>query len=238
MEKLAKKIVDIIKKELNEKKRKGNYGAYSFYIDYCSSLAGYSININYENITKTLGISDFKRLIRELTNQLNNLKAKKEWQSLSWDKQEMNISANVWWINDYISLPNNFTIFSKPCKEYTSLSKYIEKYCGKKLNVEDIYLVSIGGKRGRIYGEEGNRMYLAYNPKKCLSLLQELRDNRGSKDIVKTSLIKQVDDIDDWELECSIRNEVEFSGIRHRECEITIQTPKGKIKKTIKIRAI
>lgn len=237
MEKLAKKIVEIIKKELNEKKKKGNYGTYSFCINYCSSLAGYSININYENITKTLDAFDFKRLIRELTNQLNNLKVKKEWQSLCWDKQEINISTNVW-RNDYISLPNNFTIFSKPCKEYTSLSNYIEKYCGKKINVEDIYLVGIGGKRGRIYGEEGDRMYLAYNPKKCLSLLQELRDNRGSKDIVKTSLIKEVDEIDDWELECSIRNEVEFSGTRHRECGITIQTPKGKIKKEIKIRAI
>ena len=72
-------------------------------------------------------------------------------------------------------------------------------------------------------------------PKTCSALLEELRKARGSKDIVTTSALKQVDDIDAWDLEVSIRNEVEFSGCRYKICEVTIKTPSGKVKKVVRI---
>lgn len=234
MEKKAKEIVKIIKEKLNEKKKKGDRNTYSFSFNYISSLAGYSISVNYEPLTETLDAWKFKCLIKELTKQLNDLQTTKGWDTLTWENDEINLSSSCW-SSDYIKIPNNFTLFSKPCNEFKSLTKYIEKHCGKTINLTDIYSVAIGGKRGRVYGEESDRYYLAYNPNKCLSILQELRDCRCSRDIINTSAIKQVDDIDDWELECSIRNEVEFSGVRYKECNVTIQTPNGKTKKIIRV---
>ena len=124
---------------------------------------------------------------------------------------------------------------SEPCKEYKSLVNYLSKYCGKNLNETDIYSVAIGGKRGRVYGEEGARYYLCHKPATCAKYLETLRKSRGSNDKVVSTAIKQEDDIDPWELQVSIRNEVEFSGARLKYFEVKISTPSGKEKAVIRI---
>lgn len=173
---------------------------------------------------------EISTLTNEIVNLLEKLRATKGWGGLVWEFDELNFSSG--WSSDYHKVVSSISLLATPCNEFNSLVKYVEKYCGKKLAMTDIYSVAIGGKRGRVYGEEGCRYYLAHRPNTCSALLDELRKARGNKDIVTTSAFKQVDDIDAWDLEVSIRNEVEFSGYRYNICEVTIKTPSGKLKKS------
>lgn len=92
-----------------------------------------------------------------------------------------------------------------------------------------IYSVGIGGKRGRIYGEEGDRNYISHYPKRCNKYFEELCKAKGINDSV-VATFRKIDDIDPWDLQCSIRNEVEFSGSRINYLEVKFITPSGKEK--------
>jgi hypothetical protein len=113
------------------------------------------------------------------------------------------------------------------------LVSYVNKFGGIQIKPTDLYVVAIGGKRGKIYGEEGDKYYLCHDERKCKNILEKLRTTRKTNDIVSCSNIKTKDDIDEWELECSIRNEVEFSGSRETYIEFSVQTQKGKLKDII-----
>jgi hypothetical protein len=232
---LANEFISKVKAELNRQKNSSKRNSYS--VDFqCYLNADRNCTFECDVMENNTRFNSYEIsiLTREIVNLLENLRSTRGWSTLMWDFEEYNFSKS-WYSNDYQKIIKSVRLLATPCKEFNSLANYMEKYCGKKLSITDIYCVGIGGKRGRVYGEEGSRYYLAHQPNICSKLLEELRSARGSKDIVTTSAFKQVDDIDKWDLECSIRNEVEFSGSRYNQCEVTIKTPSGKVKKVIRI---
>jgi hypothetical protein len=235
IKKLASEFVSKVKAELNRQKTNKNKNAYV--VNFQSYLnmnreCGFECDVLENN--HCFSSYEISTLVNEMVNLLEKLRATRGWSGLVWEFDELNFS-NSWYSKDYRKVISSISLLATPCKEFNSLVNYMDKYCGKKLAMTDIYSVAIGGKRGRVYGEEGSRYYLAHRPKTCSALLEELRKARGSKDIVTTSACKQVDDIDAWDLEVSIRNEVEFSGCRYNICEVTIKTPSGKVKKVVRI---
>jgi hypothetical protein len=235
IKKLASEFVSKVKAELHRQKTNKDKNAYV--VNFQSYLnmdreCGFECDVLENN--HHFSSYEISTLTNEMVNLLEKLRATRGWSGLVWEFDELNFSRS-WYSNDYRKVISSISLLATPCKEFNSLVNYMEKYCGKKLAMTDIYSVAIGGKRGRVYGEEGCRYYLAHRPKTCSALLEELRKARGSKDIVTTSACKQVDDIDAWDLEVSIRNEVEFSGCRYNICEVTIKTPSGKVKKVVRI---
>ena len=238
--KIASNIIKEIKTKITEmKKKRPNDSVYSLPLSMVEFANG-TINISLYNywqgkrLAENLSRYQAKKIAEEVIKGLNELKTTRGWGRLMWDIEDCCFDSKSWYDN-YIKFPTNIILMAEPCKEYKSLVNYLSKYCGKNLNDTDIYSVRIGGKRGRIYGEEGYRYYLCHKPNKCAKYLETLRKRRGTNDKVICSKIKEEDDIDPWELEVSIRNEVEFSGERFRYFEVSITTPSGKQKANIRI---
>jgi hypothetical protein len=230
----ANELIVKVKADFNYKKANSNKNAHTIkFHSYLNMNRECSFDCDVMENDYNFNSYEISTLTNEIVNLLEKLRATKGWGSLVWEFDELNFSSG--WSSDYRKVVSSISLLATPCKEFNSLVKYMAKYCGKKLAMTDIYSVAIGGKRGRVYGEEGCRYYLAHRPKTCSALLEELRKARGSKDIVTTSACKQIDDIDAWDLEVSIRNEVEFSGCRYNICEVTIKTPSGKVKKVVRI---
>lgn len=237
MKKLAQEFVEVIKKNITEQKKSNKTNSYECELETWESRrggeSGYVLSACKKE-SKLLTRGELSLLCSYIEDLLKELKKAKGWGTLDITFNEVRFNISLY-RSEVVKVPQIVRLLAAPCKEFTSLINYIEKYCGKKIQMTDIYNVGIGGKRGRIYGEEGHRHFLAHHPNKCSLLLKELRENRGSKDVVSISNIKTEDYIDEWELQCSIRNEIEFSGARYSFCKVTIKTPKGKEKKTIRI---
>jgi hypothetical protein len=236
--KIASNIIKEIKGNITEmKKKRPNESIYSVPLSMVQFMSE-RICISFYNSWKGETLADnltryqAKKIAEEVIKGLKELKATRGWGRLMWEIEDCCNGGNGWY-NDYIKFPTNIVLMAEPCKEYKSLVNYLSKYCGKNLNDTDIYSVHIGGKRGRVYGEEGDRYYLCHNSALCEKILADLRKYRGSNDKVVCTNIKEHDDIDKWELEVSIRNEVEFGGVRNKYFEVKISTPSGKEKKTI-----
>ena len=92
----------------------------------------------------------------------------------------------------------------------------------------------MGGKRGVLWDEYGDREYLDNRPKYCESILKELREHRSSKDLM---ICKEGDEnyIDPIDKEYSEKHEIECEGEKRHYLLITIKTPKGKVKYENKI---
>lgn len=236
--KIASNIIKEIKVNITEmKKKRPNDSVYSVPLSMVQFMSE-RICISFynpwqgETLADNLTRYQAKKIAEEVIKGLKELKATRGWGKLMWEIEDCCNGGNGWY-NDYIKFPTNIVLMAEPCKEYKSLVNYLSKYCGKNLNDTDIYSVHIGGKRGRVYGEEGDRYYLCHNSALCEKILADLRKYRGSNDKVVCTNIKEYDDIDEWELEVSIRNEVEFGGVRNKYFEVKISTPSGKEKKTI-----
>lgn len=237
--KIASNIIKEIKVKITEmKKKRPNDSVYSLPLSMQNFGNSTTDNICitsyncYEKLAERLTRSQARRVSEELVKYLKELKATRGWSGLMWECEDCCYDSRSWYDNS-VKFPTNIVLMGKPCKEYNSLANYLTKYCNKKLNETDIYSVHIGGKRGRVYGEEGDRYYLCHNSALCEKILADLRKYRGSNDKVVCTNIKEHDDIDEWELEVSIRNEVEFGGVRNKYFEVKISTPSGKEKKTI-----
>lgn len=240
--KIASNIIKEVKTKLTEmKKKRPNDSVHSLPL----SMTCYGIKNDYvcislynrwqgDVLAEDLSRYQAKKIAEEVFKGLKELKATRGWGRLMWDIEDCCYDGCSWHDNT-IKFPTNIVLMAEPCKEYKSLVNYLSKYCGKNLNDTDIYSVGIGGKRGRVYGEEGDRHYLCHKPNKCAKYLETLRKSRGTNDKVVCTKIKEEDDIDPWELEVSIRNEVEFSGARLRYFEVNITTPSGKQKANIRI---
>lgn len=242
-ESIAKEIFSYIKDEISNKKKQSKENAKviaDIDIEYYDTMRGgnkgYTIEVNGKRFNHDLLPKyDFTQVASKLLKMLKELSNTKGWKNLVISTEEVNFSES-WYRTNYYDIVNNVRLLNEPCKEFKSLANYVQKYCGITINMKDIYNVAIGGKRGRVYGEEGQRWYLAHKPNKCAEILSKLRENRATKDIV-TSVIKSVDDIDEDDLRYSIKYETEFNGARLNMCEVTIKTPKGKVKKVIQITA-
>ena len=236
---IAKTIVDYVKADLaSQKKKRPNHDSYSveFALSSDRNKGTHSISGRYwgsKEYARELSRYEVEKVAQEVISGLKALKATRGWKMLVWDMEDCYFSSG--WSGYHIIFPTKVTLMADPCKEYVSLVNYLAKYCGKTMTETEIYSVHIGGKRGRVYGEEGDRYYLCHKPTTCAKYLETLRKSRGSNDKVVCSKTKEEDDIDPWELQVSIRNEVEFGGVRVRYFEITISTPSGKEKAKIRI---
>ena len=229
--KIAKDIVEIIKNDIVENKKRRTKDFYSTSLNLYHYINCFRFGVGGRDAcTEKLSKYEMISVLNEIVILLNALKKSRGWGLLNWNCTSHNVGDGYY--TNYIDIPNKITLFSKPCKEFTSLANYIDKYCGKKIELQDIYQVGIGGKRGRVYGEESCREYIAYMPERCSMILEHLRKNRCAKDIVITT-ITQRDIIDECDLRYSMIYETEFSGVRVNECKIEIKTPNGKLKKTI-----
>lgn len=232
---IANDVVNAVKEYiLLQKKHEPNKHFYNADISYYNCVSGGKsgiiININYNDVTNILDKYDFIYVIKEVKELLTKLKKEKGWDGIDFEEKEIYLPNSL----KTISVPY-VSMYSEPCKEFTKLAKFLEKHCGKIITHKDIYQVCIGGKRGRIYGEDGCRNYLCYNPTRCEKLLEELRETKKTRDIASASDVKSVDDIDDFELQVSIRHETEFNGLRYTELIVKVETPNGKTKKIINI---
>jgi hypothetical protein len=239
IKKITREIIDYVKNDITTQKKKhpkDNCFSVEFSLSADRNKGTHAIKGRYwgsKEYARDINRYEVEKIAQELISALKSLKTTRGWKMLVWDLEDCYFYSG--WSGYHIIFPTKITLMANPCKEYVSLVNYLEKYCGKAISETDIYSVSIGGKRGRVYGEEGERYYLCHKPTTCAKYLETLRKSRGSNDKVVCSKIKQEDDIDPWELQVSIRNEVEFGGVRLRYFEVSITTPSGKQKANIRI---
>ena len=202
-----------------------------------------------KHLIETDSRHDLGDTINILLGLLNTQMKAKGWTTLKVVRDKAHF-GDAWYGTD-MTYPSRITLCDAPCKEYKSLQSYINKY-GKAKNLTggnygyngyygdmhlgnfDIFHSRMGGKRGRLWDEYGERIYLDNRPKKCAAVLEELRKTRGSKDLMLCKLGEE-DYIDPVEQQYSAYHEVECEGEKRHYLEITIITPTGKVKYQQKI---
>lgn len=199
----------------------------------------YILNVNNKEIGKCTYRSDLESVFREFGIMLDAQKKVKGWGGLNYSKDKMYFNMGGW--SDYsINVIPKVCLADSVCKEYTSLQNYINKYGlneykGKvNLGNYDLFSAAMGGKRGRLWDEYGERVFLDNKPKKCARLLEELRKARGTKDIM-TCKRGEENYIDPEEERSSSYYEIECEGEKRKYLLITIKTPAGKVKYETKI---
>lgn len=253
IKKNATAIVKHIKSEIKSRKEKakkdpylgvntnvhfGNDSTYDpkekGYVDY--------IVVGGKEFRCTKDLNEVQQVSQQVIFQLDELKKTRGWKNLAYNTRDIYEGVSFYnqkhyVVLDKISLPDN------PCKEYTALQKYINKYAlasatfggyNKPLGNFELFSSAMGGKRGRLWDEYGDRHYLDNKPKKCAEILEELRKYKGSKDIM-TCERGEEDYIDPMERRYSEYHEVECEGEKQKYLAITIITPAGKVKYTTKI---
>ncbi len=183
---------------------------------------------SYESDTDRFSeLTDFAVAVEEAVKKLSKLRGYmvKCHRSTFYKK----VRDYVWnsWSNEPVEVTDGITLYTEPSKEFKSLAKWIEKFSGTKLGMFDLYSVGIGGKRGRIYGEEEERDYLCYNGAKCRRILDWIIKNRSSRDILVVAKA-EMDDVPNRDI--SIRLETECNGTRYSYLHLEVLTPGGKKK--------
>lgn len=229
---VAQKVVDALKKAFLTAKKE-NKGNPSYNIETWSRKVGgetsYYLLIGCANEEfGHMQEHNVSRCHAELILQLKALQKTRGFKNLVVDKSER---GNYPWYYDAVE---KVSLLAEPCKEYTKLQKYIAKHANCAIADFDLYSVGMGGKRGYLYGESGNRNYLAHNPKKCEMYLKQMQDAKGAKDIM-TCNVTEGQYIDEEERRCSSYYETECSGEKLRYADITIKTPKGKNKLCLRV---
>ena len=192
---LAQEIFNEIKKNLvdNKEKAKANpYQQISVYFEnssiYDRELGKY---VDYICVGKKefLGIGnldDVQQISNMVVYLLNEQKKDKEWKNLIFITRDFKELRGSGW-NQYwkpYSLLEKISLLNNPCKDFVSIQKFLLKYANYNLADFKLFDVRMGGKRGRLYDEEGDREYLANQPKKCARILEELRKYRGTNDTI------------------------------------------------------
>lgn len=177
-----------------------------------------------------------------IRDKLDALKATKGWGTLTYSSEKIqSMSSGCNWVVPSVSVLVKVEVPDAPCKEYKSLENYLNKYGQRKrdgywggltkleLTPFKLYSVYAGGKRGVLWGEEGDRHYLANKPKKCAEILADLRKHRTSKDTMICRFGRE-EYIDPMDKRHSEYYEVECDGEIREYLAITIKSDKGKVK--------
>ena len=203
----------------------------------------YILNVGGKEIGKCTYRSDIESVFREFGNMLDAQKKVKGWGGLNYTNDKITYNVGMW--SDYsVKFIPKVCLADAVCKEYTSLQNYINKY-GKtiywgstygavNLNNYELFSAAMGGKRGRLWDEYGERVFIDNKPKKCARLLEELRKARGTKDAMICERGEE-NYIDPEEQRASSYYEVECEGEKRKYMLITIKTPTGKVKYETKI---
>lgn len=204
-------------------------------------IDSYSIKVEGEDFAKTKTHYDVMEVFSELRNLLNEQKKVKGWSGLNFMSEKVEL-ASCDWSGYQVSIIPKVCLADAPCSEYKSLMNYINKYgttagfYGGNVHMTnyEFFSAAMGGKRGSLWDEYGERLFLDNKPKKCARILEELRKARGSKDVMvcKRGEEKYMDDID---RQYSIMQEIECYGEKRQYLSITIRTPQGKVKYETKI---
>ena len=203
----------------------------------------YDIAVNDKKMVNLTSVSDVAEVFSTLIKMLNEQKKVKGWGGLNivTDKQNLTDVSWSWDSSRYATtIVTKVCLADADCKEWKSLANYINKY-GKnsygsspKVDGYEFFSAQMGGKRGTLWDEYGERLFINNKAKKCERILKELRDNRGSRD---TMLCERGEEnyIDDAERRHSEYYEVECEGEKRKYLKVTIKTPQGKVKYTTKI---
>lgn len=242
--KMATAIVNHIKAEIKRRNQIFKDNPYAcvdadihFEIDsiYNPEVKGYVdyININGKEFRGTQTMRDIEEVSREVIGQLTALKATRGWKNLMFNTRAETEGVGFYNVRKY-TLLDRVSLPSNPCKEYVSLKNYLNKYANANISDFEFFSSYMGGKRGVLWDESGDRRYLDNKPKKCAMELAELRKHRGSKDIIVCKRGEE-DYIDDAERRYSQYHEVECSGEKRKYLEVVVKNANGKVKYTTKI---
>ena len=123
-------------------------------------------------------------------------------------------------------------IYAAPCKEFVTLVRMLERYADFTLHETDIFMVNVCGKRSS-WSDSGRINYLCYQPNKCQTIINFIRNNRNSKDAVMVSIDEYFSHGDETDYKIAQYQESEWYGCRGKVLTLNISTPSGKHKATI-----
>ena len=240
--KTATTIVKTIKDEIKARKEVAKTHPYAdtnvhFYADsvYDNKAGKYVdyIEVAGKQFKGMSGMYEIQSVSREVVRLLDELRKTRGWGNLTYNTTD--VFEGVSYYNrkryillDKVSLPDN------PCKDFKAIQTFVKKYGNCTLPDFKLFSSAMGGKRGRLWDEYGDRHYLANKPNKCARIINELRLAKGSKDIV-TCKFGEEDYIDDAERRYSEYHEVECEGEKRHYLQIIIKSPAGKVKYQQKI---
>ena len=241
--KIATKIVKAIKDEIKKNKETQNgrnyYVQQSVYVDtdstYDAKKKAYTYYIRVgKTYFKDLGLlSDAAQVNREVMQQLNELKSKsRTYKNLQFRTNK--ITDGCGWNSRSYTLLESVLLPDNPCKEFKSFQNYMKKYGNVAIPDFTLYSCYGGGKRGYLYGEEGDRSFLDNKPNKCARVLAEIRKARGSKDSITCHFGKE-EYIDPIDKQYSQYHEVECDGEYRNYVQVIVKSPTGKVKYDQKI---
>lgn len=127
-------------------------------------------------------------------------------------------------------------IYAKPCKEFTTLAKLIQRYTNKTIEGTDVFHVRVCGKRSA-WSDSGRYSYLCYEPNKCQTIIDTIRAKKTSKDGLKVEIEEYFSHGDEGDYRCAMYQESEWYGCRGAKLHFTITTPSGRIKSDYKFGA-
>lgn len=161
--------------------------------------------------TSTSEISRFSRALLEVADKLNNTRGYhvcKMWEEFWYEGRDVFGSTMR-----SMRIVRGITLHIKPCKEFEALRRTIRKNSKYELGDLELFSVAIVGKRGTNYTESRKRDYYAFNPKKCLAILEWIRLNKR----LSESLHVSVDECNDCEdQDYSREYETESYGTKHQ----------------------
>lgn len=197
-------------------------------------VKSYCIEVNNSKVGECRTHYDVREVFAELRNLLNAQKKVKGWSGLNFLTESVSLESCTW--SGYeVSIIPKVCLADAACPEYKSLMNFINKYgkgkYGSPVNLGNYELFSAakGGKRGRLWDEHGERLFLDNKPKRSTRILEELRKARSTKDIM-TCEIKEEDYLDPEERRYSEYAEIECEGEHRRYLHVVIKTPTGRVK--------
>ena len=202
-------------------------------------IEDYSIIVEGKKVCKVRTHYDIAEVFNEVRKMLDTQKKVKGWSGLNYSSERVGVDSATW-SNYEVSIVPKVCLAESVCPEYKSLMNFVNKY-GKdkfgnpfKMGNYDVFCSAMGGKRGVLWDEYGERIFLDNKPKKCARLLEELRKARGTKD---TMICERGEEnyIDPEERRSSEYYEIECEGEKRRYILVNIKTPMGKVKYSAKI---
>lgn len=204
-------------------------------------VRSYTVKVDGKDVSEVHTHYDVQEVFTELRNLLNVQKKAKGWSGLNFMSESVELESCSW--SGYkVSIIPKVCLADAPCSEYKSLMNYINKYGVSegygsypvRMTNYEFFSASMGGKRGVLWDEYGERYFLDNKPRKCERVLGELRKYRKSKDRMVCQKGEE-NYIDEEERRNSLYYEIECEGEKRRYLKITIKNPCGKIKYETKI---
>ena len=169
---------------------------------------------------------EIKQIMGSVMSKLEVQKQVRGWKNLVYTTRLYGDNAR--WGSGWECL-DKVSVLDDPCSEFKSIQTFLKKYGGYNLPDYLLFSSAMGGKRGRLWDEYGDRYYLANKQKKCADILDALRKSRGTNDTVYCKYGEE-DYIDPVDRIYSERYEIECEGEKRHYLEVTIKTPTGRVK--------